>query len=64
MSKKYTITYKDGITKIKFLAKPTLDQIKHIIDEIVENYDYEKRLWDLSEIKFDLSTNEIQHKQA
>ena len=32
---------------------------KKIIDEIVQGYPYEKRLWDLSEIKFDLSLNEI-----
>lgn len=59
MSKTHIITHKDGITKIKFLVKPTLDQAKLIIDEIVENYPYDKRLWDLSEVDFDFSTAEI-----
>lgn len=59
MSKTHTITIEDGITRIKFLAKPTFDQVKLIIDEIAENYPYEKRLWDLSAIKFDFTTIEI-----
>ena len=59
MSKTHIITHIDGITKIKFLVTPSLDQVKSIIDEIVENYPYERKLWDMSEIKFDLSTNEI-----
>lgn len=60
MSKAYIISHSEGITKIKFLVPPTLRQIESIIDEIVENYPYEKRLWDLSAIKFNLSTAEIQ----
>ena len=60
MAKTHLITYIDGITKIKFLVSPNLELCKSIIDEIVENYPYEKRLWDLSEIKFDFSTSEIQ----
>ena len=59
MPKIHTIAYKDGITKIKFLTKPSYEQVKSIIDEIVENYPYERKLWDLSEINFDFSTTEI-----
>ena len=59
MSNTHLITHKNGITIIKFLVTPSLDDIKQIIDEIVQGYPYEKRLWDLSEIKFDLSLNEI-----
>ena len=59
MSKMHAITHKEGITKVKFLVKPSFDQVKSIIDEIVENYPYEKRLWDLSKIDFDFSTTEI-----
>ena len=40
--------------------KPSLEQVKSIIDEIVANYPYEKRLWDLSEVDFDFSIAEIQ----
>ena len=54
------INHSEGITEIKFLVSPTLEQVKLIIDDIVENYPYEKRLWDLSEIQFDFTTNEIQ----
>ncbi len=60
MSVTHLITLEDGITRIKFLAAPSLEQTKAIIDEIVENYPYEKRLWDMSEIKFDFTTDEIQ----
>ena len=60
MSEIHVITYENGITKIKFLVKPTFEQTKSIIDEVAENYPYEKRLWDLSEIKFDFSTEEIE----
>lgn len=60
MPNTHSITHVDGITKIKFLEKPTLEQLKLIIDEIFESYPYERRLWDLSEIKFDLSFSEIQ----
>jgi len=60
MSDRYQISHNDGITKIKFLVKPSYDQVKLIIDDISENYPYEKRLWDLSEINFDFTTDEIQ----
>ena len=60
MPKIHTITHKEGITKVKFLVAPSYDQVKSIIDEITENYPYEKRLWDISEVDFDFSTTEIQ----
>ena len=60
MSKIYTITEDRGFTKIKFLAKPAYDDIVGIIDEIAEHYPYERRLWDLSEIEFDLTAQELQ----
>ena len=60
MTKAYIITHEEGITKVRFLIKPSFDQVKTIIDEIVENYPYTKRLWDLSEVDFDFSTAEIQ----
>ena len=60
MSDTHIIKLIDGITTIKFLVSPTLKQVMLIIDDIVENYPYEKRLWDLSEIQFDFTVNEIQ----
>jgi len=60
MTEIYIINYSEGITEIKFLVSPTLKQVMLIIDDIVENYPYEKRLWDLSEIQFNFTTSEIQ----
>ena len=60
MTKTHLITHENGITKIKFLVNPSFEQVKLMIDEIAENYPYEKRLWDMSEIQFNFTTNEIQ----
>ena len=54
----HTITHHEGITKITFLVSPTFDQLKSAVDEIAQNYPYEKRLWNMSEIEFDISTEE------
>ena len=60
MSNIYLITYENGITKIKFLVNPSFEHVKLIIDEIAESHPYEKRLWDMSEIKFNFTSDEIQ----
>ena len=59
MPKTHLISIEGGITKIKFLVKPSLKDIQNIIDDLAENYPYEKRLWDLSDINFDFTTDEI-----
>jgi len=64
MSDTHLITHEDGITKIKFLISPSFELAKSIIDEIIENYPYEKRLWDLSDIKFNFTIGEIQRIAA
>lgn len=64
MSKTHTIIHINGITKIKFLVNPSFEQVQSIIDEIAENYPYERRLWDMSEIKFNFTTDEIQRIAA
>lgn len=64
MSETHTITHINGITKIKFLVSPSFEQVQSMIDEIAANYPYEKRLWDLSEIKFNFTTEEIQNIAA
>lgn len=59
MSKNYLIEHENGITKIKFYSKPTYNEAKDAIDDIAENFPYEKRLWDLNNVDFDFSTDEI-----
>ena len=59
MSETHEITVVDGITKIKFLVDPTVEDCKSIIDDLAENYPYEKRLWDLSDIVFNWTMEEI-----
>ena len=54
------IKHSEGITEIKFLVSPTYVQVVSIIDDIVENHPYEKRLWDLSEIQFNFTSSEIE----
>ena len=56
----YSITYENGITQIKFTRKPTYSELQIIVDDIAENFSYRKRLWDLSNIYFDLTIQEIQ----
>lgn len=59
MSKNYLIDYIDGITRIKFLHKPTYDEAKMAIDDIAENFPYDKRLWNISNIHFNFTIGEI-----
>jgi len=59
MSNDYTISHENDITKVQFFIQPTLDLAKQIIDEIVDKYPYDKRLWDISNIKFDFTLAEI-----
>ena len=55
----HQITVEDGITKIKFLESPCIEEAKAIIDDLADNYPYEKRLWDMSEIIFNWTIEEI-----
>lgn len=59
MSKNYSIEYINGITRIQFLTKPSFNDAQIAIDDIAENFPYEKRLWDLSNIKFDFTMKDI-----
>lgn len=60
MSNFYLIDYVNGITRIQFSKKPTYSETKTVIDDIAENYPYEKRLWLLDNIKFDFTMAELQ----
>ena len=59
LGKTHEITVVGGITKIKFLQSPGIEEAKAIIDDLAENYPYEKRLWDLSDIVFNWTLEEI-----
>ena len=59
MSKYYSIKHVNGITRIQFSKSPTYNEVQTVIDDIVENFPYIKRLWVFSNIKFDLTIDEI-----
>jgi hypothetical protein len=60
MSDKYIISHESGITKIIFNKKPSYDDLIEMVDLLVQNHPYKKRLYDLREIEFDVSTSEIE----
>ena len=59
MPKTHVITHHKNLTKISFLVKPSFGQLKVIIDDLAANHYHKKRLWDLSQIDFTLSSEEI-----
>ena len=59
MTKEYSIENNNGITKVIFYGQPTLNAIKATIDELYEKFPYEKRLWNLSNVTLNLSSEEI-----
>lgn len=59
MSKNYSIKHVNGITRIQFTKNPTFREAQNVIDDIVENFPYIKRLWDFTNIKFDFTMDEI-----
>ena len=52
MIKSYTIKHVDGITKVQFSKTPSYSEIKTVIDDIAENFPYERRLWDFTNTLF------------
>ena len=59
MLKSYQIKHINGITRVQFFKTPSYSEIKIIIDDIAENYPYEKRLWDFMNIKFSFNSNNL-----
>jgi hypothetical protein len=57
----YQIEFENGITSIRFTKNPAYADLQKAIDDLANNHAYEFRLWDFSEIAFDLSMNEIQN---
>ena len=64
MSNTYLTTHENGITRIKFLVSPSYDHVKLIINEVAESYPYERRLWDMSEVKIKFTTGQIKAMAA
>jgi hypothetical protein len=40
-------------------VSPSLELTQSIIDDLVEHHPYEKRLWDVSEVKFDFTLDKV-----
>lgn len=59
MTEKYTIDILSNITYIHFILDPSYKDIQDVLDKLVEDQIYEKRLYDLIDVKFDLTTNEL-----
>ena len=60
MAKIYLINHENGITCVRFIQKPSYADLQRAVDDLAENYPYEFRLWDLSDVLFDLSMEDIQ----
>ena len=59
MIKSYTIKHVNGITKVQFSKTPSYGEIKTVIDDIAENFPYEKRLWDFTNTLFSFSETNL-----
>ena len=59
MWKPYTIENIDGITQIRFHRAPTYSDARAAVDDIAANFPYDKRLWDLSNVTFDFTIDEL-----
>ncbi len=53
------IEYKNGVTRIQFFENPTYAETQAIIDDLSENYPYEKRLWILTTIRLNFTRDEL-----
>jgi hypothetical protein len=59
MAKSYTIEYVSDVTKVLFIKTPSYSEIKFVIDDIADNFPYEKRLWNLINTQFNFSENNL-----
>ena len=60
MKKEYSINFSDGISIIRSFKELTFQDIIEIIDDMSENYSYERRLWDISEYGMCLTSDELE----
>ncbi|MBL4679810.1 MAG: hypothetical protein JKY88_03680 [Pseudomonadales bacterium] len=59
MKKMFSISEVEGILVIEFEASPNYSQVLSCIDELAESEPSGYRLWDLSKIELDLSSEEL-----
>lgn len=59
MSSRYEIDQQGTVTIIRFFETPSYEETTLILDILAEKELYEKRLWDLTLIKFDFTMEEI-----
>ena len=59
MASIYSIDHIDGITEVRFSRAPSYADTRAAIDDIIANYPYDRRLWDLSHIDFDFTMDEL-----
>jgi hypothetical protein len=64
MSNTHLITHENGFTRVKFLVNPSYEHVKLMINEVAESYPYEKRLWDMSDVKIKFTTGQIKAMAA
>lgn len=59
MATKHIIEYRDGIAQIRFREEPAHGDFEIVIDELAERDIYDRRLWDFTEVSYQLSESEI-----
>ena len=59
MTKNYEIDIKHGITRLRFSGTARKDDVIEAIDDLVENYPCELRLWDISKGGMNISAAEL-----
>jgi|GEM_PF-878955 len=59
MTTRYEIHSESGITIITMNFEVTRDDLISALGEVVESYPFERRLWDMSKVEFNLSTAEM-----
>ena len=59
MTQVHSIELEDGIPCVRFSRRPTYDECRATVDDLADNYPYERRLWDMSVVDFDLTQDEI-----
>ena len=59
MSQVWKVTVEDGVTVVRILSRPSYADLQAALDEVVQNYNFEYRLWDFSGDQFNLSLDDI-----
>lgn len=59
MTQVHSIEIRNGITTVRFPRRPSLEECRAGVDDLADNYPYERRIWDMRGIDFDLAQDEI-----